>query len=49
MITIEEQLRKAEHDAWLANYEASKNTANIDYIAMMTDVEIPTEEVIDNE
>ena len=24
--------------------EAAKNAANIDYIAMMTDVEIPTEE-----
>lgn len=27
-----------------AKAQAAKNAANIDYIAMMTDVEIPTEE-----
>ena len=27
-----------------AEAQAARNTANIDYIAMMTDVEIPTEE-----
>lgn len=27
---------------------AAKNAANIDYIAMMADIEIPTEEGIDN-
>ncbi len=27
-----------------AEAQATKNAANIDYIAMMTDVEIPTEE-----
>ena len=32
-----------------AEAQAAKNAANIDYIAMMTDVEIPTEEVNEDE
>ena len=32
-----------------AEAQAELNKANIDYIAMMTDVEIPTEEVNSNE
>lgn len=32
-----------------AKAQAVKNAANIDYIAMMADVEIPTEEVSNNE
>ena len=47
MATLEERLLKAEHDAWLANYNASQNAANIDYLAMMTDVDIPTEEEVE--
>lgn len=44
MITMEDRLRKAEHDAWLANLAASKNAANVDYIAMMSDIDIPVAE-----
>lgn len=40
----EERTLHAEMQARYANYVNSKATANIDYIAMMTDVEIPTEE-----
>lgn len=43
-ITIEERLLKAEHDAMNANAEAAKAAANLDYVAMMADIEIPTEE-----
>lgn len=32
-----------------AKAQAEMNKANIDYIAMMTDVEIPTEEDVNNE
>ena len=42
--TEQERLLKMEHDAWLANSRAETNAANIDYLAMMTDVDIPTEE-----
>ena len=44
MITEQERLLKAEHDAWLGNMQAETNAANIDYLAMMSDIEIPTEE-----
>ena len=44
MATEQERLLKMEHDAWLANSRAETNAANIDYLAMMTDVDIPTEE-----
>lgn len=38
-----------EHDAWLANSQALTNAANVDYIAMMSGIDIPTEEVLENE
>ena len=47
--TIQERLLKMEHDAWLANWQAANNQANIDYLAMMSDIEIPTEEGGNNE
>ena len=46
MATDQERLLKAEHDAWLANSQAAANQANIDYLAMMADIEIPTEDEI---
>lgn len=48
MATAQESALKTAHDAWLASYSAAKNAANIDYLAMMADIEIPTEEVNDN-
>lgn len=48
MATNQERLLKAEHDAWLANCQALTNAANIDYISMMADIEIPTEEEGEN-
>ena len=39
-MTIQEQLLKAEHDAWLANYIAEKNTAMLEYIAICDHPEI---------
>lgn len=45
-MTEQERMLKAEHDAWLANYKAEINAANVDYIAMMSDIEIPTEEEV---
>ena len=44
MITKEMLIQKAEHDAQWANAQAEVNKANIDYLCMMTDVDIPTEE-----
>lgn len=44
MATEQERRLKAEHDAWLAQSAAAANEANIDYLAMMADIEIPTEE-----
>ena len=44
MITLEERLLKAEHDAMNANAEAVKAAATLDYVAMMADIDIPTEE-----
>lgn len=38
---MELKIRKEEYPVYL---QAETNAANIDYIAMMTDVEIPTEE-----
>lgn len=49
MATTQERLLKMEHDAWLANSQALTNAANIDYIAMMSDIGIPTEEGGENE
>ena len=49
MVTKEERLLKLEHDAWLAKSQALTNAANADYIAMMSDIDIPTEEVLENE
>lgn len=46
-ITLQERLLKAEHDAVNAKAEAVKATANLDYVAMMADIEIPTEEADD--
>ena len=40
MITNEDRMNKAAHDAWYANYIAARNAANIEYIAMMADIEI---------
>lgn len=48
MATEQERLLKAEHDAWLAQSRADTNAANIDYIAMMSDIDIPTEEEDEN-
>lgn len=42
--TNEERLLKAEMDAMNARAEASKNAAIVEYLAMMTDVDIPTED-----
>ena len=44
MVTKEERLLKNEQDAWYAKYIADKNAANIEYIAMMTDIEIDDDE-----
>lgn len=43
-MTQQQEMRKMEHDAWLAKYQNSVNSANIDYLAMMSDIEIPTED-----
>ena len=48
-MTEQERMLKMEHDAWLALSQAEKNMANVDYIAMMADIEIPTEEDGENE
>ena len=44
MATMQEKLLKAQHDARVARAEAVKVEANVDYIAMMADIEIPTED-----
>lgn len=49
MITSQEMVLKAQHDAWLASVAASKNESLIDYLAMMSDVEIPEEEEFGDE
>lgn len=49
MVTEQERHLKAEHDAWLAKAQALTNAANVDYIAMMSDIDIPTEEVSEDE
>ena len=49
MATNQERVLKAEHDARLVMTESAKNAANVDYIAMMSDIEIPTEEEAENE
>ncbi len=43
MTTKEEQFLKNEHDAWYAAMVANKNAANIEYLAMMSDIEIDDE------
>ena len=48
MATIQERLLKVENDARYAISEAVRATANIDYLAMMSDIEIPTEEENEN-
>lgn len=44
MATIHERLLKAEHDAWHANYVASVNKANLEYVAMLDYPEMLEEE-----
>ena len=44
MATNQERLLKIEHDATLAKMQAEANAANLDYVAMMADIEIPTED-----
>lgn len=44
MATMQEKLLKAQQDARVARSEAVRAMANVDYIAMMADIEIPTEE-----
>ncbi len=43
-----QRLEKMEHDAQLARMRAEDAAANVDYIAMMADIEIPTEEDEEN-
>ena len=43
-ISIEEQARHATAEAQLATTQAERNAANIDYIAMMSDIDIDPEE-----
>lgn len=45
MVNEKERLLKMEHDAWLARVEAMRNAANIEYLAMMSDIDIDDEEV----
>lgn len=49
MATNQERVLKAEHDARVARTESAINAANVDYIAMMSDIEIPIEEEAENE
>ena len=42
-IPIEEQARHAAAEARRATTQAERNTANIDYIAMMSDIDIDPE------
>lgn len=42
--TINERILKFESDTRYAQYIAFRDAANIDYLAMMSDIEIPTEE-----
>ena len=44
MGTIQEQLLKAQHDSRVLAQKLEDSRAIIDYVAMMTDVEIPVEE-----
>lgn len=43
-----QRLEKMERDAQLARMRAEDVAANVDYIAMMADIEIPTEEAENN-
>lgn len=43
MVNDKMRLQKAEHDVWLAQLQALKNSANIEYLAMMSDIEIDDE------
>ena len=45
---ILQRLEKMEHDAMLARMRAEDAAANVDYIAMMADLESPTEEAENN-
>lgn len=42
-VTEQERRLKAEHDAWLANSRAAANQANLEYIAMMADIDLMEE------
>lgn len=39
-----EQILKLEHDLRVQKWQNEKNKGNIDYVAMMTDVELPEDE-----
>lgn len=39
-----EQILKLEHDLRVQEWQNEKNKGNIDYVAMMTDVELPEDE-----
>lgn len=39
-----EQILKIEHDLRVEKWQNEKNKGNIDYVAMMTDVELPEDE-----
>ena len=43
-----QRLEKMEHDTYLARMRAEDVAANVDYVAMMADIEIPTEEAEEN-
>ena len=43
MATEQERRLKAEHDAWLARSQAAANQANLEYIAMMADIDLMEE------
>ena len=40
MVNDKMRLQKAEHDVWLAQLQALKNSANIEYLAMMTGIDL---------
>ena len=44
MATEQERRLKAEHDAWLARSQAAANQANLEYIAMMDDIDLMEDE-----
>lgn len=48
-IPIEKQIAHAQAEAQAAATAAERNAANIDYIAMMTDVELESPEEVEND